>query len=84
MQIEKPSTRLGLFDLRAELTTLRERGLPNRTQLRVIERITHRVVSFVHIGWTTLVSERTDKAEPSENLCSATGTETRRGDLTGH
>jgi hypothetical protein len=35
-QIEQ--TRIGLFDLRAELTTLRERGLSNRTQLRVTER----------------------------------------------
>ncbi len=30
-QIEQ--TRVGLFDLRAELTSLRERGLPNRLQL---------------------------------------------------
>jgi hypothetical protein len=36
MQIEQ--TRIGLFDLRAELTTLRERGLSNRTQLRVTVR----------------------------------------------
>jgi hypothetical protein len=35
MQIEQ--TRIGLFDLRAELTTLRERGLSNLLQLGVID-----------------------------------------------
>ena len=31
-------TRIGLFDLRAELTTLRDFGLPNQPQLSVNER----------------------------------------------
>jgi hypothetical protein len=47
-QIEQ--TRFGLFDLRAELTTLRERGLSNRRELRPGERSFFRA-TYAPLAW---------------------------------